>query len=94
MHVVDEPYLIGMCNMVMKLWWKSGLSGFHKNQPDGGRPKFLTLIFEQRKTPTPQTWILAMLLQYGSFDSFGDFAVSPMRSRGPVFIGVICFVAG
>ena len=94
MHVIDEPYLMGMCKMVMKLWRKSGLSGFHKNQPDSGGSELLTLILEQRKTPTTQTGILAMLLQYNGFDFFGDLVVSAMRSRGAILIGVICFAAG
>jgi len=76
MHVIDEPYLMGMRKMVMKLWRKPGLSGFHANKPDSGRPKFLTLIFEQGKPPTPQAGVLVTLLQYGSFDFFGDLAVS------------------
>jgi hypothetical protein len=92
--MVDEPYLMGMCKMVMKLRWKSGLSGFHENEPDGGGAKFLTLILEQRKPPTSQTWILAMFLQYGGFDFFSDFAMYLVWSTGEILIGVICLVAG
>jgi hypothetical protein len=49
--MVNEPYLMGMCKMVMKLWWKPGLSGFYENMPDGGAAGLLIHILELRKTP-------------------------------------------
>ena len=78
MHVVNEPYLMGMCEMVMKLRWKPGLSGFHANMPDSCRLKLLTLIFEERKPPASQTGILAMPIQNSQSDFFSNFAVCAM----------------
>jgi hypothetical protein len=93
MHVVDEPYLMGMRKMVMKLRWKPGLSGFYENMPDGGATELLIHILELRKTPASQTWILAMLVYDSRLDILSDFAMYAMRSRGAILVCMIFFIA-
>jgi hypothetical protein len=91
--MIYEPYLMAMGEMIEGLRWQSGLSGSYENSPDSGVTEALLLVQEQRKTPTAQKSILAMLLQHSHSDFFSDFAVCAMRSRGSVLVCVVSLVA-
>jgi len=57
MHVVNEPDLMRIGEVIVKLRREFWGFGFEKNEPDGGVPQLLILILKQRKTPTTQTRI-------------------------------------
>jgi hypothetical protein len=74
-HVVNEPYLVMMSDLVERLGWQPGLSGCHKNSPDGSVTQILFLILEQGEAPTPQKPVLVAFLQHSNSDFFSNFAM-------------------
>jgi hypothetical protein len=90
--MVNEPYLMVMREEIEGLRWRSGLSGFYKNEPDSSVSQLLPRILEQRKTPTSQKSILVMLFQYSYFDLFSYFAMCVMWRCGAILIGLVLLV--
>ena len=85
---------MGMSEVVMKLWWKPGVPGFHKDKPDAFMAEFRLFILEKRKTPTPKTRVFAMLLQHRSFYLLGDFTMRLMWCCRAILACMIFIIAG
>lgn len=79
MHLVDEPSLVVMREMIAKLWRELGVSGFEKNEPDGRMTPFLCLRLKPGKTPTTETRILSMFHKHSGFDLWCDLALGLVR---------------
>jgi len=82
-----------MRKVVKILWWKLGVSGFHKDEPDAFRTNLYPFILEKRKTPTTKTGIFAMLLQHSRFYLFSDFTMRFMWRCRTILVCMICIVA-